>query len=152
MLEVTTHPYTRADRIECLKVFDTNIPKFFAKDERAIFAEFLDGPVLKRPYLVLQIKDEVVACGGLKVLEKDKTAFLSWGMVAQPYHGKGIGRVLTEARLRLARQTTGIAKVTLNTSQHTKGFYEKFGFVPVRSTPNGYGLGLDRWDMALKLT
>lgn len=116
-----------------------------------MFVDFLDGPVLKRPYLVLRIQDDVIACGGLQVLETGKTAFLSWGMVAQPYHGKGIGRILTEARLNLARETTGITKVTLNTSQHTKGFYEKFGFVPVKSTPDGYGPGLDRWDMALQL-
>lgn len=151
MYEVTPCPYESADKIGCLNVFDTNVPKFFAEDERAVFSDFLDGPVLKRHYLVLRIQDEVVACGGLKVLETGKSAFLSWGMVAQPYHGKGIGRVLTEARLHLARQTTGIKKVTLNTSQHTKGFYEKFGFVPVKLTRNGYGPSLDRWDMALHL-
>ena len=67
MYEVTSCPYTSADRIGCLNVFDTNVPKFFAEDERAIFSDFSDGPVLKRPYLVLRIKDEVVACGGLKV-------------------------------------------------------------------------------------
>lgn len=111
----------------------------------------MDGPALELPYLVLRIKEDVIACGGLQLLDEGETAFLTWGMVAQPYHGRGIGRILTEARLNLARQTTGIAKVTLHTSQHTKGFYEMFGFVPFQCTPNGYGPGLDRWDMALQL-
>lgn len=100
---------------------------------------------------MLETGDEIIACGGLQVLETTKSAFLSWGIVAQPYHGRGVGRILTEARLSLARQTAGITTVTLNTSQHTRGFYEKFGFVPVKITPDSYGPGLDRWDMLLEL-
>lgn len=151
MREVRSRDYTAVDRDACLNVFDTNVPNFFAPEERAMFTAFLDGPVLKRPYLVLDTGKDIIACGGLKVLETKGSAFLSWGMVARPCHGRGVGRMLTQARLNLARQTAGITTVTLNTSQHTKGFYEKFGFVPVKVTPNGYGPDLDRWDMLLEL-
>lgn len=137
MQAVRSRPYRAEDKYGCLRVFDTNVPKFFAPAEGAIFTEFLDKTVFQRPYLVFEIGSEIIACGGLQILEASKSAFLSWGMVAQPYHGQGIGRILTQARLRLARQTAGITTVTLHTSQHTKGFYEKFGFAAIKTIRDG---------------
>ena len=151
MQSIASRAYSIEDRSACLAVFDTNTPRFFALNERAQYSEFLTSAVLKRPYLVLQHGDEIIGCGGLKVMAAEKTAFLSWGMVARHYHGKGIGRLLAEVRLDLARSIPDVETITLNTSQHTKGFYEKFGFVATTITPGGYTPGLDRWDMILRL-
>ncbi len=151
MMQITSRPYSIEDRPACLAVFDTNTPRFFAPQERAQYSEFLTSVVLERPYLVLQDGGEIIGCGGLKVLPDQKTAFLSWGMVASHYHGKGIGRLLAEARLDLARSIPQVETITLNTSQHTKGFYEKFGFIATTITPDGYAPGLDRWDMILQV-
>lgn len=151
MLSIRSLPYAIEDRPACLAVFDSNTPHFFAPEERAEYSEFLQSLVLKRPYLVLRQGDEVVGCGGLKVIAQEKTAFLSWGMVARHYHGKGVGRFLAEARLDLARSIAEVETVTLNTSQHTRGFYEKLGFTATKVTPNGYAPGLDRWDMILQV-
>lgn len=149
--EVFSRPYRVEDYEACLTVFETNLPKFFTADERNSFQEFLNGPVRERPYLVLEYHGEVIGCGGLAFGTERGSAFLSWGMVARPFHGKGLGKLLTEARLDLARAVPEIEKVTLNTSQHTQGFYAKYGFQAKTVTPNGYGPGLDRWDMVLKL-
>jgi len=59
--------------------------------------------------------------------------------------------VLTEARIAAARGTPGVARGILNTSQHTQGFYARFGFEAEKVTPDGYAPGIDRWDMVLKL-
>ena len=58
---------------------------------------------------------------------------------------------LTEARLALARTLPGVERLILSTSQHTQGFYAGFGFAVTAHTPDGFGPGLDRVDMALLL-
>ena len=148
---VVSRPYTDHDYKACLDIFDSNLPKFFDATERNEFCDFLNAKVKERPYLVFEYEGQVIACGGLAINRDEKSAFLSWGMVSNPYHGKGIGKLLTEARLELARSIPEIEKVTLNTSQHTQGFYSKFGFEMTKVTTDGYGEGLDRWDMVLNL-
>ena len=96
--------------------------------------------------------DQVVACGGLGLNEATGHATLDWGMVTRALHGQGIGRQLTQARLDQARATPGLSAVTLATSQHTQGFYAGFGFVMIQIIPDGFGPGIDRWDMTLDLS
>ena len=140
--------YTAADREGCLAVFDSNVPAFFVTEEREAFAEFLDA--LPGPYLV--VEDEagvIVGCGGYAVVPETRTADLCWGMVARRLHGTGLGRLLLDARLAGIRADPGADAVALNTSQHTRGFYERRGFVTWRVVPDGFAPGLDRCDMRL---
>jgi len=58
--------------------------------------------------------------------------------------------MLTAARLRTACAAPGVEQVRFDTSQHTQGFYRRFGFVVEGITPDGYGPGLDRWDMLVR--
>ncbi|WP_258078827.1 hypothetical protein [Xanthomonas arboricola] len=44
-----------------------------------------------------------------------------------------------------------VRRVILDTSQHTRQFYARFGFVVQQVTVDGYAPGLERWDMALDL-
>ena len=143
-------PYTPADRAACLAVFDGNVPAYFVSEERRAFADFLDD--LPGPYLV--VEDEggaVVGCGGYAVVPETRTADLCWGMVALHRHGTGLGRLLLDARLEAIRADPRAGAVALNTSQHTRGFYERRGFVTGRVVPDGYAPGLDRCDMRLVL-
>lgn len=41
-------------------------------------------------------------------------------------------------------------EVALDTSQHTRPFYERLGFRTVRVTPDAYAPGLHRYDMRLR--
>jgi ribosomal protein S18 acetylase RimI-like enzyme len=142
---VLTRLYEAADREACLGVFDSNVPKYFTKDERDQFATFLDE--LPGPYLVLTDSDGVVGCGGYAVRADSGEADLCWGMVRRDAHGLGLGRLLTERRIDLAVGDPAVRAVTLNTSQHTRGFYEKLGFEVLSIQRDGYGPGLDRCDM-----
>lgn len=143
--------YRSSDRDACLALFRGNVPDFFAASEEAQFAGFLDRQAAKCAYQVIVRDGHIVACGG-HVTESDGiTASFCWGMVERGRHRTGLGRLLTEARLRAARATPGVRQVRLDTSQHTQGFYARFGFETVAVVKDGYDPGLDRWDMLLRL-
>jgi GNAT superfamily N-acetyltransferase len=153
MDDITSRPYVAEDFAACLAIFDSNVPTFFAPEERADFCQFLESIDTEGwPYLVLTHHGSVIACGGLSVEPERKRASLAWGMVYRAFHGRGLGTRLTQTRLAQARAIPGIAELILDTSQHTHGFYEKFGFTASKVTLDGFAPGLDRWDMTLRLT
>lgn len=153
MGDIVSRPYMPDDFCACLAIFDSNVPTFFAHEERTDFYQFLGSINAKdRPYLVLICKGSVIACGGLVAETEKRQAGLAWGMVDRAFHGRGLGTSLTKARLALARATPNIAEVMLETSQHTRGFYERFGFTASKVKPDGFAPGLDRVDMTLRLT
>lgn len=145
----TIRPYVMQDRAACLALFDSNVPQFFDRSERAVFERFLEHDVGAWHYLV--IVRAVVACGGHALSADGRVAGFGWGMVERRLHGQGLGRALTEARLAACRRSAGLSRIELDTSQHTHAFYARFGFAVERVVADGYGPGLDRWDMALDL-
>lgn len=148
MTAVRTRPYRATDRAACLALFDSNLPLYFAPSERAEFAGFLDGvDDASRVYLVLTRGSQLVACGGLGIDIRRRHASLDWGMVLHACHGQGLGTRLTQIRIRAARKRAGIDRLTLQTSQHTSGFYQKLGFVVTAVRPDGFAPGLDQVDM-----
>lgn len=152
MSDILSRPYMAADRAACLAIFDGNVPAYFAPEERAAFADHLDGlPAVGAPYLVLEDRGAVVGCSGLSFAAQGTHASLSWGMVDRTRHGGGLGTRLLLARLAMARATPGLTELVLETSQHTRRFYERFGFAVLAVTPDGFGPGLDRCDMILRL-
>ena len=146
-------PYEDRDREACLALFDSNLPAFFDPGEREEFEAYLDDLAERGPnaeYLVLETAGRVVACGGYYVAQSG-TAGLAWGMVAQAHHREGFGtRLLTERLRRIAARPEARA-VILDTSQRSRGFFERLGFGVVSVTSDGYGDGLDRVDMRLDL-
>lgn len=144
------HQYSPEDRGRCLRIFDGNIPESFTGPERSAFESFLDA--LPGPYLLLETDPgDLVACGGYAIVPGAASADLCWGMVARDQQGKGVGRLLAQVRIQRIREEPGIVQVAMNTSQHTRGFYEKLGFVTERVVLNGIAPGLDRCDMRLLL-
>ncbi|WP_440984587.1 GNAT family N-acetyltransferase [Xanthomonas sontii] len=146
----TIRPYVMQDRAACLALFDSNVPQFFDRSERAGFDRFLQHDTGTWHYLVVARAGVVVACGGHALRLDGRVASFGWGMVDRRLHRHGLGRALTEARLDACR-SAGVARIELDTSQHTQGFYARFGFGVERVVVDGYGPGLDRWDMALDL-
>lgn len=152
MIDLIIRPYQSSDFAACLAVFTSNVPLYFAPEEYADFCQHLECVNhADKPYLVLTHKDSIIACGGLVIETTKRQTGLSWGMVDRNFHGRGLGTSLTEARLALARVTPNIDEVVLETSQHTRRFYEGFGFTAVKVIPNGFADGLDRWEMKLRL-
>ena len=89
----------------------------------------------------------LVACGGYGLNKSQTKASLSWGLSTDYITIKGYGRFLLDYRLNEIRNKYEDTEVHLDTSQHTYRFFEKVGFKILQISKNGYGEGLDRYDM-----
>jgi ribosomal protein S18 acetylase RimI-like enzyme len=139
--------YRPTDLNACLDIFASNIPGCFAEAERAEFASFLS--VHGSTYLVVETRGVVAACGGSSV--QGETGRLCWGMVARSQQGAAIGTALLVHRLDdLFCRKPKVLEVGIDTSQHTAGFFERFGFTTRQVTPDGFAKGIDRVAMALR--
>lgn len=134
-------PYSKTDLEAVVAVFRSNIPKYFGPSEEPGLRDFL-ADVRSQDYFVIEIDGKVVGAGGI-ALNDDDTVSLCWGMVHKRHLGTGLGKVLTEYRIERSREIFGEKAMVTNTSQHTEGFYTKFGFMTVEHTPNGFGPGID---------
>ncbi|NHF68446.1 GNAT family N-acetyltransferase [Xanthomonas hortorum] len=148
----TIRPYRPYDFDACMAVFDGNVPAFFSAEERPEFVRFLTQHAAAWHYCVIERACEVVACAGYSISTDGTTASLCWGMVHPSLHRQGLGTELLLARLEAVRLTPNIQRVVLDTSQHTQAFYARFGFVAQHVVRDGYGAGLDRWDMVIDLS
>lgn len=143
---MTPRPYCRSDVTACLSIFDSNVPTYFAPEERSDFERFLREQAMDCAFLVIERDGSLVACGGLS-RRGDGSAGFCWGMVKRALHRQGLGRELALARLRQAETDPAINRITLSTSQHTQGFYAGLGFQVTRVVPDGHGAGIDAVEM-----
>ena len=89
----------------------------------------------------------LIAAGGFGLNPKTKSIDLTWGMTHRKFQKKGFGAKLLNFRIRKITEKFPNKNITLNTSQKTFKFYEKFGFELQKITKNYYRHGLDRYDM-----
>ena len=142
-------PSTPADLDAVVEVFRSNIPKYFTPEEEPGLHEFLSDP-RSYDYYVIEVGGEVIGAGGIALNElQSPTVSLCWGMVHRDHIGTGLGKMLTEFRIAKARDKCPDLPLTLGTSQHTQGFYEKFGFRLTEYEKDGYGPGIDTCKMRL---
>lgn len=146
LARLSAHEYVSDDREACLAIFDGNLGTYFAEHERDEFSEWLDKPD-RESYLVWRIGKDVVACGGIYHDPEQNCVGLAWGMVRRDLHRQGIGRQLTERRVQQMSELYPNFEQRLGTSQHTFEFYQRMGFEVTSITPDGFGKGLDRYDM-----
>jgi len=133
-------PYSESDIDAVVEVFRSNIPKYFGPSEEPGLREFLAD--LSEHYYVVEINGEVAGAGGI-ALNKDDTVSLCWGMVRIDHIGTGLGKLLTEYRIDRSSEVFGNKAMVTSTSQLTEGFYNRFGFVTIEHTPDGFGPGID---------
>ena len=72
-------------------------------------------------------------------------------MVDRAFHERGVGTAMTRDRIKIAKETSNIAEVLPSTSQRTRGFYARHGFVVTKVTTIGFGPGPDCYDMRLTI-
>lgn len=129
--------YKTGDRDTCLSLFDSNIPKYFHADERSIFSDCLESADFLPPRLraagapegcmyVAEEDGTIVGCGGW-FLDGD-VAVLSWGIVRQSLHRKGIGRFLLLERLKVIQLDGRAKSVRVRTTPSVQGFFERASF------------------------
>jgi predicted GNAT family N-acyltransferase len=141
--------YDPADLKAVVSIFRSNIPKYFCDAEEDGLLDFLAAH-RAGGYYVVEADGEVIGAGGIALNEGvEATVSLCWGMVRSDHIGTGVGRRLTEFRINAAREDFGNVPIVLSTSQHTQGFYERFGFRLTEHTPDGFGPGIDICKMRL---
>ena len=72
--------------------------------------------------------DEIVACGGHGYHGKKQAVVLCWGMVHADFHKQRLGEFLLIERLKQIYKDFGETLVQIDTSQHSQGFFERYGF------------------------
>jgi len=141
-------PYQLKYFEDCIKIIQSNTPKYIDYSEHSDYEDYLSRN--EKIYFVIFKKSDIVACGGYGLNKQKTKAGLDWGLVQSKYHNKGYGSELLRYRLsHIQRNYPGI-DIYLDTSQKTYKFYEKFGFIVEKITPNGYGAELDQYNMVLK--
>jgi predicted GNAT family N-acyltransferase len=148
--------YNPQDRIRCLEIFTSNYPEFFDHTEIKGFEHWLNGLDNNRivypnsegdHYFVLELDNTIVACGGYYVEKEKPRITMAWGMVNNLVHKQGFGKQLFQFRIEEIQRTLPNHSIIIDTSQHTFKFFQKFGFKVDKITKDGYGAGLDKYDM-----
>ena len=144
--------YSTSDYDQCVNIFKSNIPEYFAKDELSDFQDYIKNISKTKDgwtdsFYILKRDKKLVGCAGLGLNKSKKIATLSWGMVDKNYHRNGIGTQLTNYRLNLLESYNLDLKIRLDTSQHSYLFYEKFGFKIEDIEKDGYEKGMHKYYM-----
>ena len=139
--------WQKEDREACLSIFDANCPAFFAPNERSDYARFLDAA--PNGYEVCELAGRVVGAFGL-VTHGDGGTSLTWIMIDPDAQGAGIGSAMME-RVVSRATVSGLSTVNIAASHKSAAFFERFGAVAIGRTIDGWGPGMDRVDMELRL-
>jgi [ribosomal protein S18]-alanine N-acetyltransferase len=104
-------------------------------------------------YFICKMSRKIIGFLGLWIIFED--AHISTIAVAPPYMRKGIGTLLVEFAIKLARES-GCDKLILEVRKSNADamkFYEKMGFSYVNTKKNFYSHpSEDAWEMIKKLT
>ncbi|WP_146217460.1 GNAT family N-acetyltransferase [Chitinophaga sp. S165] len=144
--------YTSTWRQQCLDAFISNVPDYFTEAEVSQYENWLDLFVAEKEhshYYVAISGKTLVGCGGFGYDEKKNEVTFAWGLVDRKFHKQGFGKQLLIYRLSKIRELYPGASIILDTTQHSRPFFERYGFVTVKYTENGYSNGMHRYDMIL---
>lgn len=141
----TIRLYSPGDKEAIVHLFRLNSPLYFSASEEAGLHDFLDRHT--QHYYVAELEDKIVGSGGF-ILSDDKShGTICWDIVHPEVHGKGVGRKLTEFRIREMQRLGPPQTIVVRTAQFTHGFYEKMGFVLREVVKDYWAKGYDLYYM-----
>lgn len=144
---VAFRPYSLFDRDACLRLFDANGPEFFAPNERQDYLRFLStDPV---GYELCLVGSEVVGAFGL-IGDDPTRRSLNWILLRPQVQGQGLGAAIMRRVVASAR-ASNLNIVTIAASHKSAPFFVRFGAIEGAYTANGWGPGMHRVDMELKI-
>lgn len=138
-------PYLPAHKEQLLFLLRLSTPAFFSPEEEKSFVYYLSHEI--EQYFVVKVGGEIVGCGGINFDDNGSTGKISWDIIHPDYHGKGYGTLLLQHRLKILKQTPGVNKIIVRTSQHAWKFYEKNGFHLVKQEKDYWAKGFDLYLM-----
>lgn len=142
-------PYNKADFLECMTAFETNVPKFFTVAEVTLFKKFLETFATPTKFYVVELDTKIIGAGGFGKRLDNNDMTLIWGYIDKNFHRKGYGKALLNHRLKIFREAFPTEPMRMDTTQHSFPFYEKHGFKLLKITPNYYTENLHRYDLEL---
>ncbi len=140
-------PYTFDDKKACLTIFDENCPRFFAPNERFDYAHFLDSS--STGYEVCILEGVIIGAYGL-VGKEQGWRELHWILISPKVQGLGIGSQFVK-RIVTIGKTAKLIGIKIAASHLSATFFAKHGATHIREMENGWGIGMHRADMELKL-
>lgn len=141
--------FRHEDKESLLEIFKLNTPRFFAPEELADFASYLEEN--RRTYLTVEYNSKIAGGAGYQITDSGTIGRITWIFFHPEYSGLGLGRQAVEYCLSLFRKNASIQKVVVTTSQLAYEFFEKFGFLLIRTEKDYWGKGLDLYLMELEL-
>ena len=140
-------PYRSDDLAHCLALFDANCPTYFAPNERLDYQHFLRASPVG--YEVCLLDNQVV--GGFGVFDDDDgQKVIRWILLSPSTQGKGIGSDMMRRAVRQCRDSAA-RRLKIATSPRAQSFFARFGAMALATIPDGWGPGMDRVDMEIRL-
>ena len=144
---VTFRSYRPMDIEACCALFDANCPEFFAPNERTDYQGFLEANPIE--YELCFSNGQVVGALGL-MGDDARYRKLKWIIIDPSAQRLGVGSAMME-RVVLHANELGVRVVSIAASHKSAPFFAKFGASEVTVTANGWGPGMHRVDMELRL-
>ena len=145
--EVTFATYSPMCKKACLGLFDANCPEYFAPNERDEYARFLDTN--PEGYELCMAQNTIVGAFGL-IGDDPQRRSLNWILLEPKSRGLGLGAAMMGRVAGLARGS-GLTVVKIAASHKSAEFFAKFGATTITTTENGWGPGMHRVDMEMRI-
>lgn len=150
-MRVNAEPQIRSfsviDQPACLALFDENCPDYFAQNERDEYTRFLDAQ--SGSYQVCILDDHVVGAYGLYATSSGHTA-LHWILFSPSVHGRGLGSYVMSRVIRELKEK-GSFKIIISASHKSAPFFAKFGATEMATITDGWGPGMHRVEMQIRI-
>jgi len=143
------HRYDESHFNDCLRLFDENCPRYFAENEREGYVDFLN----RNPfgYFVGVIEGRVASAFGLITEAGSLRGRLSWILVGSGFKGKGLGVNMISVAKDIARENE-LLVIDIAASHLSAPFFAKFAAKQLDEILDGWGPGMHKINMQLKLT
>lgn len=143
-----------SDKENVIKIFNSNCPKYFDKNDLSDLVDFLDNCADNNFKVVLN-NNEVIGCGGHYVKQSDKVFGIAWVMFRRFSIGQVNFQNITTQFFKHILTNIENEKldydIVINTTQLLEKTFNKFDFWTERIIENGFGEKLDHYVMRRKL-
>lgn len=140
-------PYDQSHFEGCLALFDRNTPAYFATNERNDYIEYLRSD--PAGYQVALAQQKPVAAFGLA--GQGDLGRISWIMVCPAAKGQGVGAQMME-RAQWSAAEANFKCLSIAASHLSAPFFARFGAEEIKFIPDGWGAGMHRVDMELRIS
>ena len=140
--------YSHKDKSKVIDLLKLNIPKYFDYSEKSEYENYLENEV--EDYFVVEEDAKIIGAGGINYFAKERIARISWDIISPNSQGKGVGKELTEYRIKYLNENPAVEYIVVRTSQLVYRFYEKLGFKLEKIEKDFWAKNFDLYQMKLK--